>query len=849
MRMQTQFSQPQQECQPENPLFRNKIYLGMCLTIAFGLLSFSVPASNFADEPTKEAVDPGVDATPPEALQQLVEMLSQPGDDVYEYRLPESATDEEVEKRRKAAAYYMTGRTFEHTNKFAEAYAAYTKALEIDNKSIALYKAIIPLAFRLDKVDEAIQYAQKAVELDADNFELLSQLGIYALRQSDIAGSIQYFEKAIESSTVDKKAGPYISIMSQLGRLYLSVNKTKEAANAYAIVFNAITHPDDYSLDFRTQRALETMQGDKSETFETFGELFLLTDQLDIAEQAFELAAEASTKNPEVFDYQMARVLTRKEKTAEALKKLNSYFEAKQQSKGKGPYLLLTELLIANDQEEEIIPQLEELLEQDPKNETLRLFLGEQYIANKRFDDAEKIFEALKDSKNQADIQLGLLQIYREQGDAQKTLTALAQAMMSGAKADRLEAELDLIKQDEELANAMVKIGIQEEQPEDAREAFTQTYLLAKLAMQQEEVDKVMLFYRRAMAIRDDRQVQVTLYAELIDYLNNLEEYDQLTEILIEAIDSPALSNERQAFQLQLIQVYVANEQNEKALKLIADVRETDPENLLWTYQEGRVHYLSEDWEEAIKVFMPLLEKAQEQKLPQIVREARYNSSRCLAFLGLPEEALTLINKAIQEEPDELLWRFQKGWIHYYTHNWDAAIKAFEELLALESKNPNDTIIRQAKFSLSAAYAQNDELDKAEEILEVFYNKNPDDISVCNDLGYLYADRGKKLDQAYEMIKKAIEAEPENHAYLDSMGWILYRMKKYDEAITYLEKAVEGSEEGDTVLWDHLGDCYQAIDKTEKAKEAWSNALKQEQAAKYPDQEIITKLKEKLGTE
>ncbi len=849
MRMQTQFSQPPQKCKTGKPYFRNKICFGICLTIVFGGFSFSLPASSFSDEPAAETSDPGVDSTPPEALQQLIEMLSQPGDDVYEYRLPESATDEEVNKRRKAAAYYMTGRTFEHTNKFAEAYEAYTKAIEIDNKSIALYKAIIPLAFRLDKLTEAIQYAQKAVELDANNFELLSQLGIYALRQSDIPGSIRYFEKAIESSTVDKQGGPYISIMSQLGRLYLSINKTEEAANAYAIVFKAITHPDDYSLDFRTQRALETMQGDKSQTFETFGELFLLTDQLDIAEQAFELAAEATRKDPEVLNYQMARVLSRKEKPAEALEKLNTYFAAKLQSKGKGPYLLLTELLIANDQESEIIPQLEELLEQDPKNETLRLFLGEQYIANKRYDDAEKIFEALKDSKNQADIQLGLLQIYRQQEDAQKTLTALAQAMMNGAKADRLEAELDLIKQNEKLANAMVNIGIQEKQPEDAREAFTQTYLLAKLAMQQEQVDKVILFYRRALALRDERQVQVTLYAELIDYLNNLEEYDPLTEILQEAIDSPTLSNQKQAFQLQLIQVYVANEQNDKALKLIADVRETDPDNLLWTYQEGRVHYLSENWEEAVKIFVPLLEKAEEQKLPQIAREARYNSSRCLAFLGLPEEAITLIDKAIQEEPNELLWRFQKGWIHYYTHNWAAAIKAFEELLALESKNPNDTIIRQAKFSLSAAYAQNDEFDKAEEILEVFYEKNPDDTSVCNDLGYLYADRGKKLDQAYEMIKKAMEAEPENHAYLDSMGWILYRMKKYDEAITYLEKAVEGSEEGDTVLWDHLGDCYQAIDKTEKAKEAWSNALKQEQAAKYPDEDMITKLKEKLGME
>ncbi len=218
-----------------------------------------------------------------------------------------------------------------------------------------------------------------------------------------------------------------------------------------------------------------------------------------------------------------------------------------------------------------------------------------------------------------------------------------------------------------------------------------------------------------------------------------------------------------------------------------------------------------------------------------------------MAFAGMTDEALELMSQSIAAEPDELLWQFQKGWIHYYTHNWPAAIATFEELIKKGSTGErNQRLVRQAKFSLSAAYVQNEQFDEGERVLEEIYEQNPTDASVCNDLGYLYADRGKKLEQAYEMIKLAIEAEPDNKAYLDSMGWVLYRLERYEEAREYLEKAVKDSEKSDAVLWDHLGDAYHKLNLQEKAVSAWKTALEHEQHEKFPNKTLIQQIEEKL---
>ncbi len=84
-----------------------------------------------------------------------------------------------------------------------------------------------------------------------------------------------------------------------------------------------------------------------------------------------------------------------------------------------------------------------------------------------------------------------------------------------------------------------------------------------------------------------------------------------------------------------------------------------------------------------------------------------------------------------------------------------------------------------------------------------------------NDLGYLWADENRHLSRAMKMIRKAVEAEPDNGAYRDSLGWVLYRLGRYEEAIAELEKAAERQPDG--VIFDHLGDAYRKSASTGKS--------------------------------
>ena len=89
--------------------------------------------------------------------------------------------------------------------------------------------------------------------------------------------------------------------------------------------------------------------------------------------------------------------------------------------------------------------------------------------------------------------------------------------------------------------------------------------------------------------------------------------------------------------------------------------------------------------------------------------------------------------------------------------------------------------------------------------LEALLERTPDEPGVNNDLGYLYADQGKNLEKAESMIRKAVQDEPENPAYLDSLGWAYAQAGKIDLADPPLTKAAD-QEPKNSAIQDHLGD-------------------------------------------
>ena len=101
---------------------------------------------------------------------------------------------------------------------------------------------------------------------------------------------------------------------------------------------------------------------------------------------------------------------------------------------------------------------------------------------------------------------------------------------------------------------------------------------------------------------------------------------------------------------------------------------------------------------------------------------------------------------------------------------------------------------------------------------------NPEQPQVLNYLGYSMVEQGRNLDEALDMIERAVAASPQSGYIVDSLGWVLYRLNRYDEAVGHMERAVELLPV-DPVVNDHLGDVYWAVGRQREAEFQWSRAL------------------------
>jgi len=116
-------------------------------------------------------------------------------------------------------------------------------------------------------------------------------------------------------------------------------------------------------------------------------------------------------------------------------------------------------------------------------------------------------------------------------------------------------------------------------------------------------------------------------------------------------------------------------------------------------------------------------------------------------------------------------------------------------------------------------------------------------------LGYMLADKGIRLPEALEMIRKAVKEEPMNGAYLDSLGWVYYKMGDYELAEENLRQAVE-RDQSDPTVHDHLGDLYEKTGRIRLAAAQWQLSLTQfaRSAPADVEQAEVNKVQKKLDT-
>jgi len=161
---------------------------------------------------------------------------------------------------------------------------------------------------------------------------------------------------------------------------------------------------------------------------------------------------------------------------------------------------------------------------------------------------------------------------------------------------------------------------------------------------------------------------------------------------------------------------------------------------------------------------------------------------------------------------------FRRGLVLVEMQRYAAAESALSEAVRLRPQH------MAALFELGVACERQGRLEASEAAFRKLLVLDPRNAQAHNYLGYMLADRGVRLEEALREIELALKEEPKNTAYLDSRGWALYRLGRWDEARAVLESAI-GQGGQDPVMHEHLGDVLNSLKLYRLAHKAYQDAL------------------------
>lgn len=707
-----------------------------------------------------------------------------PNGEILEPHVPKVAPTKKTTLHHEALTWFMTGQVLEIKEEFYKAYDAYKKAHTLAPKSIEVHLALLPLAFGLGKKAEGMRYIRQAVKIDPQNYNFLRQLSVLLTMQNKTSEAIDVLELAVQSPTLKRQSIDYVLLTRDL-----------------AILYSGLLLKDDL-----TQKKKKAAQKKLTDAYLVLYEARTTPKKFNIAPHVHKQLATDSVSSFE----EMGRHFLIAQRPLLAIRA----FELLQKERGQKP-------------------------------SSLDVDIARAYFQTKKYPQAEKqlqrYFNAQLTLQGRSAYTL-LAQIL----NAQKQSKTLIPRLEKMAKADQFNNDLQLYlaeqyvnKKQFQKAELLYRATLKNHKTTAGHLA------LAKLFRLQNQSDNWLQEVAKILETAQRRSELVLKLAAIELEINTMIENKKLTDQLIASGKKQAASTTKPLTYPQdfvLAKLAAAAKKTAAVTIFYEQALKNKPVLVSLFYTEyGEYLLRNSEFKKAAAVFRRAIAN------PVMVAQKAsflFRLSQAEESAGNTKAALKAIHDAQKILPKIPLLRFQEGLIYYQAQQWKQAAAQFEEVI---KKFPTDQkIVRQSQSLLSNVYVSQGDRRKGEKILEEVYAENPDDPGVNNDLGYLWAEGGKNLQQAEKMIRKAVTAEPENRAYQDSLGWVLFMQKKYVKALPFLKNAVKGSETGDETVWDHLGDCYHRLGKKTEAVNAWKRALKSALKNKRADKKLIEKIKEKL---
>jgi tetratricopeptide (TPR) repeat protein len=369
----------------------------------------------------------------------------------------------------------------------------------------------------------------------------------------------------------------------------------------------------------------------------------------------------------------------------------------------------------------------------------------------------------------------------------------------------------------------------------------------AEVEPKPEDIKRVNDFFRKAV---ENAGGDSAVLKDVADYFAASQQIQEAIPLYLKVLElQPDDSNARE----KLASGFVLTNQRAKAIEMLQEIIKQHPEKyqpydlLAQLLDEGARALARASQPEPAKAEFAKAAANYEQSL--LINPGRANTCLRLAELLIgplkeSERAVKVLTEARQRFSNAPEFTYYLALALREAKHPQQAVTTFEEALNEAQGENEGTLNARFYFDYGAAADQAGLYDKAADLFRKSIARDPATAAEAyNYIGFMWAEHNLHLDEAEEMIGRALQLDPNNGAYLDSLGWLHYRKGKYDEALNELLRAAQNLTLDDPIVFEHIGDTYSKLNRVPQALDFWQKA-----SVLDPGNKLLTNKIEKTKT-
>ncbi|HKD81526.1 MAG TPA: tetratricopeptide repeat protein [Candidatus Angelobacter sp.] len=487
--------------------------------------------------------------------------------------------------------------------------------------------------------------------------------------------------------------------------------------------------------------------------------------------------------------------------------------------------------------------ELKTAIQLDPNSEEAITYLAFIYNDAGETQKAADLLASVPESQRTSKIYTALGGTYEQQKEYKKAIAAFRQALtIDKENVDAMRGLAQNLANDNQIDAALAEYQtIQDADPQDATAALRVSEIYRRMG----KFDLAMENLKKASALSPEL-LEIPYNESLI--LEAQGKYEEAAAVLQKLVARPLPpdahagdKSNRAIFLERLGNIYREAGRPLLAIETFRKIIDLGGDDAARGYQDVIDEYRDQkQWAEATRLAREAVKKLPDDK------GLKLTLAQQLADTGKEDESIQLAKSVLKGGGDDRESYITLSQLYMRLKRWKDSEDAIAQAEKLATRPEEKEYIR---FLQGSIYERQKKYDQAEQAFRQVLQQDPNNSMTLNYLGYMLADRNTHLEEALTLIKKAIDLDPQNYNYIDSLGWVYFKLGNYDQAEENLRRAADKSP-NDATIQDHLGELYARTNRFKLAAAHWERALDEwnKSVPADVDQQDVTRVTKKLET-